>query len=97
MWGVDSVLVGVIDIVSRFILQLQVQRFDLIQCIGEGKKLVGVLPSLARRLSSCVTFPNEIDCLFGACMLSHETGGALAHRGVVTEPVFKMDILCSGS
>lgn len=53
--------------------------------------------SLARRLSPCVVFIDEIDSLFGARMSSRETGGALAHRGVITEFMSEMDGLRSGS
>ena len=40
--------------------------------------------SLARRLSPCVVFIDELDALFGA-RLSRESGNSLAHRGVITE------------
>ena len=53
--------------------------------------------SLARRLSPCVVFIDEIDSLFGARMSSRETGGALAHRGVITEFMSEMDGLRSSS
>ena len=53
--------------------------------------------SLARRLSPCVVFIDEIDSLFGARMSSRETGGALAHRGVITEFMSEMDGLRSNS
>lgn len=53
--------------------------------------------SLARRLSPCVVFIDEIDSLFGARMSARETGGALAHRGVITEFMSEMDGLRSGS
>ena len=85
-----------IDIVSHFILQLRVQHFDLIQYIVGGRRLVGVVPSFTRGLF-CVVFPDEIDCLFGVCMLSRETRGAPAHRGVITKPMYEMDVPCSGS
>ncbi|KAF9647587.1 AAA-domain-containing protein [Thelephora ganbajun] len=65
--------------------------------VGEGEKLVKAVFSLARRLSPCVVFIDEIDSLFGARMSSRETGGALAHRGVITEFMSEMDGLRSNS
>lgn len=65
--------------------------------MGEGEKLVKAVFSLARRLSPCVVFIDEIDSLFGARMSSRETGGALAHRGVITEFMSEMDGLRSSS
>ena len=47
--------------------------------------------SLARRLSPCVVFLDEIDALFGARSSARETGGALAHHGVITEFMQEMD------
>lgn len=51
--------------------------------------------SLARRLSPCVVFLDEIDALFGARMSARESGGAFAHRGVITEFMQEMDGLKS--
>lgn len=51
--------------------------------------------SLARRLSPCVVFLDEIDALFGARMAARESGGAIAHRGVITEFMQEMDGLKS--
>ncbi|KAG5646663.1 hypothetical protein DXG03_002653 [Asterophora parasitica] len=59
--------------------------------VGEGEKLVKAVFSLARRLSPCVVFLDEIDALFGARMSSRESGGAFAHRGVITEFMQEMD------
>ena len=70
---------------------------DFVQYVGEGEKLVKAVFSLARRLSPCVVFIDEIDSLFGARMSSRETGGALAHRGVITEFMSEMDGLRSNS
>ncbi|KAG6814322.1 hypothetical protein H0H92_013447 [Tricholoma furcatifolium] len=63
--------------------------------VGEGEKLVKALFSLARRLSPCVVFLDEIDALFGARMSARESGGAFAHRGVITEFMQEMDGLKS--
>ncbi|GLB35027.1 putative ATPase family associated with various cellular activities (AAA) [Lyophyllum shimeji] len=63
--------------------------------VGEGEKLVKAVFSLARRLSPCVVFLDEIDALFGARMSSRESGGAFAHRGVITEFMQEMDGLKS--
>lgn len=65
------------------------------QYVGEGEKLVKAVFSLARRLSPCVVFLDEIDALFGARMSSRESGGAFAHRGVITEFMQEMDGLKS--
>lgn len=65
------------------------------QYVGEGEKLVRSLFSLARRLSPCVVFLDEIDALFSARSSSRETGGALAHHGVITEFMQEMDGLKS--
>ncbi|KAI0928566.1 hypothetical protein AcW1_005770 [Taiwanofungus camphoratus] len=62
--------------------------------VGEGEKLVRSVFSLARRLSPCVVFIDEIDALFGA-RVSRETGGGIAHRGVITEFMQEMDGLKS--
>lgn len=63
--------------------------------VGEGEKLVRAVFSLARRLSPCVVFLDEIDALFGARMSARESGGAIAHRGVITEFMQEMDGLKS--
>ncbi|KAG6911469.1 hypothetical protein DXG01_014543 [Tephrocybe rancida] len=63
--------------------------------VGEGEKLVKALFTLARRLSPCVVFLDEIDALFGARMSARESGGAVAHRGVITEFMQEMDGLKS--
>ncbi|KIM80757.1 hypothetical protein PILCRDRAFT_72515 [Piloderma croceum F 1598] len=63
--------------------------------VGEGEKLVKAVFSLARRLSPCVVFLDEIDALFGARMSARESGGAIAHRGVITEFMQEMDGLKS--
>ena len=62
-----------------------------VQYVGEGEKLVRSVFSLARRLSPCVIFLDEIDALFGARMSARDTGGAIAHRGVITEFMQEMD------
>ncbi|EJD05810.1 AAA-domain-containing protein [Fomitiporia mediterranea MF3/22] len=71
---------------------LAVQPSDVMDMyVGEGEKLVRSLFSLARRLSPCVIFLDEIDALFGARSSARETGGALAHHGVITEFMQEMD------
>ena len=62
--------------------------------MGEGEKLVRAVFSLARRLSPCVVFIDELDALFGA-RLSRVSGNSLAHRGVITEFMQEMDGLKS--
>lgn len=59
--------------------------------MGEGEKLVRSVFSLARRLSPCVIFLDELDALFGARVSGRETGGMLAHRSVITEFMQEMD------
>jgi len=63
--------------------------------VGEGEKLVKAVFSLARRLSPCVVFLDEIDALFGARSSTRDSGGAMAHRGVITEFMQEMDGLKS--
>ncbi|KDR81536.1 hypothetical protein GALMADRAFT_239539 [Galerina marginata CBS 339.88] len=63
--------------------------------VGEGEKLVRAVFSLARRLSPCVVFLDEIDALFGARMSARDSGSAFAHRGVITEFMQEMDGLKS--
>ncbi|KAH9946015.1 AAA-domain-containing protein [Epithele typhae] len=62
--------------------------------VGEGEKLVRAVFSLARRLSPCVVFIDELDALFGA-RVSRESGSSIAHRGVITEFMQEMDGLKS--
>ncbi|KAI0780811.1 AAA-domain-containing protein [Trametes elegans] len=62
--------------------------------VGEGEKLVRAVFALARRLSPCVVFIDELDALFGA-RLGRESGNSLAHRGVITEFMQEMDGLKS--
>jgi SpoVK/Ycf46/Vps4 family AAA+-type ATPase len=50
---------------------------------------------LARKISPCVVFLDEIDALFGARMSTRESGGAFAHRGIITEFMQEMDGLKS--
>ena len=61
------------------------------QYVGEGEKLVRSLFSLARRLAPCVIFLDEIDALFGARTSARETGGSIAHHGVINEFMQEMD------
>ncbi|OSX65067.1 hypothetical protein POSPLADRAFT_1136329 [Postia placenta MAD-698-R-SB12] len=62
--------------------------------VGEGEKLVRGVFSLARKLSPCVVFLDELDALLGA-RVSRESGGGIAHRGVITEFMQEMDGLRS--
>jgi ATP-dependent 26S proteasome regulatory subunit len=90
----------VMDMVSShsfYLASWEPNMSDLAQYVGEGEKLVKAVFSLARRLSPCVVFVDEIDSLFGARMSARETGGALAHRGVITEFMSEMDGLRSNS
>lgn len=66
----------------------------VVQYVGEGEKLVRAVFSLARKLSPCVVFIDELDALFGA-RVSRESGGGMAHRGVITEFMQEMDGLRS--
>lgn len=73
-----------------------VTEYHIFQYVGEAEKLVRAVFSLARRLSPCVVFLDEIDALFGARMAARESGGAAAaHRGVITEFMQEMDGLKS--
>ncbi|KAG8892774.1 hypothetical protein FRB99_002444 [Tulasnella sp. 403] len=59
--------------------------------VGEGEKLVRSVFSLARRLSPCVVFLDEVDALFASRVSSRDSGGAIAHRSVITEFMQEMD------
>jgi ATP-dependent 26S proteasome regulatory subunit len=61
------------------------------QYVGEGEKLVRGVFTLARRISPCVVFIDEIDALLGARFSGRGGGGDLAHRGVITEFMQEMD------
>lgn len=65
------------------------------QYVGEAEKLVRAVFSLARRLSPCVVFIDEIDALFGARSSREIGGGDHVHRGVITEFMQEMDGLKS--
>lgn len=65
------------------------------QYVGEGEKLVRAVFALARQLSPCVVFIDEIDALFGARSSARASGGAIAHRGVITQFMQEMDGLRS--
>ncbi|KAF8522235.1 AAA-domain-containing protein [Hysterangium stoloniferum] len=65
--------------------------------VGEGEKLVRSVFSLARRLSPCVIFLDELDALLGARVSGRETGSAMAHRGIITEFMQEMDGLKTSS
>ncbi|EIW69180.1 hypothetical protein TREMEDRAFT_71806 [Tremella mesenterica DSM 1558] len=63
--------------------------------VGESEKLVKAVFSLARRLSPCVIFLDEVDALFGARASKDASGGAKAHNQVLTEFMQEMDGLSS--
>ncbi|WOO78888.1 Protein MSP1 [Vanrija pseudolonga] len=63
--------------------------------VGEGEKLVKAVFSLARKLSPCVVFIDEVDSLFGARSARDASGGAKAHNQVLTEFMQEMDGLSS--
>ncbi|KAF8682279.1 AAA protein [Rhizoctonia solani] len=65
--------------------------------VGEGEKLVRSVFSLARRLSPCIVFLDEIDALLGARSSRDIGGAASAHRGLVTEFMQEMDGLRSSA
>lgn len=69
--------------------------YCFIQYVGEGEKLVRSVFTLARRLSPSVVFIDEIDALFGARVSNRESGGTMAHRGIITEFMQEMDGLKS--
>ncbi|KAL7419851.1 hypothetical protein Q5752_005767 [Cryptotrichosporon argae] len=63
--------------------------------VGEAEKLVKAVFSLARKLSPCVVFLDEVDALFGARSARDASGGAKAHNQVLTEFMQEMDGLSS--
>ncbi|QRV85888.1 AAA family ATPase [Ceratobasidium sp. AG-Ba] len=65
--------------------------------VGEGEKLVRSVFSLARRLSPCIVFLDEIDALLGARSSRDVGGAASAHRGLITEFMQEMDGLRSNT
>lgn len=69
--------------------------FLLTKYVGEGEKLVRSVFTLARRLSPAVVFIDEIDALFGARVSNRDSGGTMAHRGIITEFMQEMDGLKS--
>ncbi|WVQ83506.1 hypothetical protein IAT38_005647 [Cryptococcus sp. DSM 104549] len=62
--------------------------------VGEGEKLVKSVFSLARRLSPCVVFLDEVDALFGA-RISRGSAGSMSHNLILTEFMQEMDGLSS--
>ncbi|WVN90364.1 uncharacterized protein L203_105600 [Cryptococcus depauperatus CBS 7841] len=62
--------------------------------VGEGEKLVKAVFSLARRLSPCVVFLDEVDALFGA-RISRGSSGSMSHNLILTEFMQEMDGLSS--
>ncbi|WRT65401.1 uncharacterized protein IL334_002344 [Kwoniella shivajii] len=62
--------------------------------VGEGEKLVKAVFNLARRLSPCVVFLDEVDALFGA-RISRGSAGSMSHNLLLTEFMQEMDGLSS--
>ena len=58
--------------------------------IGDGAKLVRDAFALAKEKAPAIIFIDELDALFGA-RVSRDSGGAIAHRGVITEFMQEMD------
>ncbi|OCH91171.1 AAA-domain-containing protein [Obba rivulosa] len=76
---------------------LAVSSADIMQmCMGEEEKIVKALFSLARRLSPCVIFIDEVDAIFGT-RRSSESSTERAYRAVVTEFMQEMDGLRSSA
>lgn len=65
--------------------------------VGEGEKLVKAVFNLARRLSPCVVFIDEVDSLFGARSARDSGGGSKAHNQILTEFMQEMDGLSSAN
>jgi SpoVK/Ycf46/Vps4 family AAA+-type ATPase len=65
--------------------------------VGEGEKLVKAVFNLARRLSPCVVFIDEVDSLFAARSARDSSGGSKAHNQILTEFMQEMDGLSSAS
>lgn len=65
--------------------------------VGEGEKLVKAVFSIARRLSPCVVFIDEVDSLFGARSARDSSGGSKAHNQILTEFMQEMDGLSSAN
>ncbi|KZV86561.1 AAA-domain-containing protein [Exidia glandulosa HHB12029] len=74
---------------ARMMIVTPSDVFDMY--VGEGEKLVRAVFSMARKLSPCVVFLDEIDSLFGARSSGRGTGSTIAHRGVITEFMQEMD------
>ena len=68
---------------------------DLIRYVGEGGELARAVFSLARRHPPRVAIVNRINSLFEVRTSSHETGGAPAHQGAITEFTPGIDALRS--
>ncbi|WVR04095.1 hypothetical protein IAU60_001094 [Kwoniella sp. DSM 27419] len=62
--------------------------------VGEGEKLVKAAFNLARKLSPCVVFLDEVDALFGA-RISRGSAGSMSHNLLLTEFMQEMDGLSS--
>jgi hypothetical protein len=63
--------------------------------VGEGEKLVKAAFNLARKLSPCVMFIDEVDSLFGARSARASSGASKAHNQILTEFMQEMDGLSS--
>lgn len=64
---------------------------------GEAEKLVKAVFSVARKLSPCIVFIDELDALFEARSGGSKGGGDSARRQMLTEFMQEMDGLSSAA
>jgi hypothetical protein len=63
--------------------------------LGESEKAVKAVFSVARKLSPCILFIDEVDALFSSRQSSNGSGGLLAHNQILTEFMQEIDGLSS--